>query len=112
MNGWDVLHFGNLCVCSLVWTAPDNAYITSSWGVFYESSESFSPPDYPVQFASIPSSHVSYVDADNGASYAAFVERNINTSTTKNVGDFWLCRQNSGTTIGHPSFAIIAVGLV
>lgn len=111
MNGWDVFHFGNLCVCSRVWTAPNNAYITSSWGVLYESSESFSPPDYPVRFASIPSSHVSYIDADHGASYAALVERSVNTSTT-NVGDFWLCRPDSGATIGHPKFAIIAVGLV
>lgn len=111
MNGWDVFHFGNFCVCSCVWTAPKNAYITSSWGVFYESTEAFTPPDYPVQFVDIPSSHISYVNADHGASFAAFVERKPNASTT-NVGDFWLCKPSHGDTIGHPKFAIIAVGFV
>ena len=77
----------------------------------YESTDAFTPPDYPVQFVDIPSSHISYVDADHGASYAAFVERKPNASTT-NVGDFWLCKPSHGDTIGHQKFAIIAVGLV
>lgn len=111
MNGWDVFHFGKLCVCSRVWTADKNAYITSAWGVLYESTEMFTPPDYPVQFVDIPSSHISYVDADTGTSYAALVERRVNSSTT-NAGDFWLCRPSHGETIGHPKFAIIAVGFV
>lgn len=108
---WDVIQIGKLCVCSCVWTAPNNAYITSKWGSFYESTEHFTPPDYPVQFESIPSSHVSYVLADTGSYFVAFVERDPDT-TTKNIGRLWLCRPNSGTTISHPRFAILAVGKV
>lgn len=46
-----------------------------------------------------------------GASFAALVERDSNSSTTS-AGSFWLVRPNTGATIGHPRIAVIAAGWV
>lgn len=105
---------GSLCVCSTVFTAGKNAYIGEAWGSVYSTSDTFKAPDYPVAFKSVPASVFDYVDgdSDSDSDYAATVYRRISTITAKTAGEVWLARPNKGLTIGHPRFAVIAMGIV
>lgn len=103
---------GSLCVCSTVFTAGKNANINEAWGSIYDTSDTFAAPDYPVEFKSIPASVFDYVGADDNGSYAACAYRRIPTVTAKTAGEVWLARPDKNVTIGHPRFAVIAMGIV
>lgn len=103
---------GSLCVCSTVFTAGKNAYVGEAWGSVYSTSDAFAAPDYPVKFKSEPASVFDYVGGDSDSDYTAAVYRRVSTATAKNAGEVWLTRPDKNVTIGHPVFAVIAMGLV
>ena len=103
---------GSLCVCSTVFTAGKNAYVGEAWGSVYSTSDTFKAPDYPVAFKSPPASAFDYVGADDDSSYAAYAYRRITSVTAKTAGEVWLMRPDKNVTIGHPRFAVIAMGIV
>lgn len=108
-GGWHVTRVGDVVTCSTVWTSPDNAYVSDPYGSGYASTEYFTGPGYPVEFAELPALSVDYVGADEHYAYAAWVELNINSATTRAPGRWWLNKLTSAT-IGHPRFSIMAMG--
>ena len=103
---------GKLCVCTTDrYVCPENAYIKNEWGNVLES-QNLMLPDYPVTFERKPWLNVAIVDCDPGNTYASLsVEYVYSTQSTTNAGAVCLTRP-SGTpaTIGHPVFAITAIG--
>lgn len=110
VGGWQVVRLGNVAVVTIAARMGANAYVSNQWGSLWESG-AFALPDYPVAFASVPWSSVEYVSADGGYDSAAFVERSAATATAKNPGSVYLVRPSSAT-IGHPVFAVVAIGTV
>lgn len=103
---------GSLCVCSTVFRSEKNASVNEAWGSVYDTHDTFAAPDYPVKFKSEPASVFDYVGGDSDSDYTAAVYRRVSTATAKTAGEVWLARPERGVTIGHPVFAVIAMGLV
>lgn len=112
VDGWTVITVGTTCVCSRTWSYADDTIVGTAWGTtLLESADAIVLPDYPMEFSSLPASYVDYVSAEPGKTYAAFVERDIGTISTKSPGSVYLVRpEGSRATIGRPIFAITAVG--
>ena len=103
---------GSLCVCSTVFRSEKNAYMNEAWGSIYDTTDTFAALAYPVEFKSVPASVFEYVGGDEDKSYAGAVYRRISTITAKTAGEVWMSRPDKGVTIGHPCFAVIAMGIV
>ena len=112
IDGWTVFRMGSLCVCSTVFRSEKNAYMNEAWGSIYDTTDTFAAPAYPVEFKSVPASVFEYVGGDEDKSYAGAVYRRISTITAKTAGEVWMSRPDKGVTIGHPCFAVIAMGIV
>lgn len=114
---WTVFKFGKLRIATCRWRAASNYTINQQWGSWYYCPN-INTPNFPVAFNLVTYQNIRYVGADNGATYTAFAEMNIQVAdssgnTTKtNMGSLNLYRPDSGATVGHPVFTQIVIGTI
>lgn len=113
---WKVFRFGKFVIASCRWRAADNAAVNVAWGNMYTSA-SHSTPNFPVSFSEITFQDIRYVAADISSNRAAMtmttpqVAGSGGTISGTNMGDVWLARPDSGSTIGHPVYVMTVMGM-
>ena len=103
---WHMFRFNSIfTIIYTAFTSSDMA-CTTAWGSMYYCSPAHSTPSYPITFASMPYSNISYT----GASTAGFaIVLPYGDASTSYPGGFSLGRMNS-STMKAPRISIVAIG--